>query len=331
MARLFDTHAHLISDDWETYPPRPLDPNLPVPERTAYTVTAERLIGMMGEHEVGASCVVQRGHLYGHDNSYIIESARRYPGRLLPVVILDTQDPATPARLAALAREHGVRGLRLANTRPSQLDTSWMASPAAMQVWKACADLGLPVTIIFFQNQLAWALPLLRHIARLHPALPVLVDHLGIPWGASLPELAWARDAGIETTMPCAPDFGVDATIHIFEDTPNVHFKFTEINVERMHEGGVDTAQVVRLLADRFGAGRLLWGSDVGQSTRWTYADKIAHAHAAARLLDAGERAQFLHDNAARIYGAAQGQPAGRLCPTAANIDPCGHPAARTA
>jgi hypothetical protein len=43
----------------------------------------------------------------------------------------------------------------------------------------------------------------------------------------------------------------------------------------------------------------------VGQSLRWPYPQKIAHAHAAAALLDAAGRARFLHDNAARIYGRA--------------------------
>ena len=47
MPILFDTHAHLIADDWETYPPRPLHPGLPVPRRTEYTVTAETLVRMM--------------------------------------------------------------------------------------------------------------------------------------------------------------------------------------------------------------------------------------------------------------------------------------------
>lgn len=303
MDPLYDTHAHLISDDWERYPPRPLSAELPVPRRTDYTVTAESLVRMMDEQQVATACVVQRGHLYGYDNSYIIEAGRRFPGRLLPVVILDVQDPATPALLADLARNHGVRGLRLANTRPAQLDTAWMSSPAAMQVWKACAALQLPVALIFFRNQLPWAMPLLRYIARLYPQLPILIDHMGIPWGASLPELAWAREAGIDTPMPGAPDYGIEASIRLLQDTPNVTFKFTEINVERMQEGGVDIAQVVRRMADTFGAQRLAWGSDVGQSLKWPFADKARHAREAAALLDARERALFLHDNAARIYG----------------------------
>ena len=301
MPLIFDTHAHLIADDWNAYPPRPLHPDLPVPERPDYTVTAEALVRMMDDHGVTTSCVVQRGHLYGHDNSYIIDAARRFPGRLLPVVILDLHDAATPAKLARMARDQCVRGLRLANTRPAQLDTSWMASPVAMRTWRTCAELQLPVAIIFFQNQLPWTLPLLHYIARGLPTLPILIDHLGIPWGASVPELAWAREAGIDITLPGPPDFGIE-TLAPFADTPNVCFKFTEINIERMHEHRVDPARVLRRMVDRFGADRMMWGSDVGQSLKSPYVDKVAHAHAAAALLDAGERAAFLHGTAARIY-----------------------------
>jgi L-fuconolactonase len=304
---LFDTHAHLISDDWETYRPRPLRPDLPTPKRTDYTVTAESLIQMMDEHHVPTACVVQRGHLYGYDNSYIIDSARKFPGRLLPVVILDAQDPETPARFTHMVKHEGVRGFRMANTRPSHLDTAWMSSPAAMQVWKACADLNVPMTLIFFYNQLCYTLPLLHIIAKMYPSLPILIDHLGTAYGVTHVELAWAREAGIaEMTLPPPPDFGIRETIQIFEDTPNVYFKLTEVNMERLQMAGIAPARIVRRMADSFGAERLVWGSDVGQSLRWSYADKAAMAREAAAFLSSAEQALFLHDNAARIYAGAR-------------------------
>ena len=302
-APLFDTHAHLISDDWERYSPKPLRADLPVPKRTDYTVTAEALIGMMDQYEVPTACVVQRGHLYGYDNSYIIDSARKYPDRLLPVVILDPQDPETPARFTDMVKNQGVRGFRMANTRPVHLDTAWMSSPAAMKVWKACADLNVPMTLIFFYNQLPYVLPLLRIIAKMHPSLPILIDHLGTAYAVTLTELSWAKEAGVfDAPLPPPPDFGINETIRIFEDTPNVYFKLTEVNMERLHTAGITAARVMRRMADGFGAERLVWGSDVGQSLRWPYSDKAAMGRAAAAFLSASERALFLHDNAARIY-----------------------------
>ena len=299
---LYDTHAHLISDDWDQYPPLAVKPGLPT-RRTDYTVTSDALIELMDLHNVPTALAVQRLHVYGYDNSYILDAWKKYPHRLLPVVMLDTQDPATPARYADLVRTSGVRGFRMANTRPSHLDTAWISSPAALEVWRTCADLGTPVAVIIFHNQLVYTLPLLREIARSFPQLPIIVDHLGTAYGRTKVELAWAKEAGIaETALPPPPDFGIAETIGIFDDTPNVHFKLTEVNLDNLHDTGGSAPQLVRHLADRFGAGRLVWGSDVGQSLRWSFAQKASMAREAASLLAIAEQRQFLHDTAARLY-----------------------------
>ena len=100
--RLLDTHAHLIADDWETYRTRPFTPDLPMPERPPFTVTAEALLALMDEYGVDHACLVQRGHVYGYDNSYILDSARKHPdrirGQLLPVIVYE---PATGRRAFA--------------------------------------------------------------------------------------------------------------------------------------------------------------------------------------------------------------------------------------
>ena len=303
---LYDTHAHLISDDWDRYPPLAVKPGLPT-RRTEYNVTAEALIGQMDAHGVPTALAVQRLHVYGYDNSYVIDSWRKYPDRLLPVVMLDTQDPATPQRFTSMVKQDGVRGFRMANTRPSHLDTAWISSPAALQVWQTCAELNTPVAVIIFHNQLCYTLPLLRVIARMFPQLPILVDHLGTAYGRTKVELAWAKEAGIpEEPLPPAPDFGIAGTIGIFDDVPNVHFKLTEVNMENLVGTDITAAQMVKRLADRFGAGRLIWGSDVGQSLRWNFAEKATIAREAASLLAPAEQRLFLHDNAARLYGAVR-------------------------
>ncbi len=299
---LFDTHAHLISDDWETYPPRAIRADLPTPRRTDYTVTAESLIAMMDEHGVAEACLVQRGHLYGHDNSYILDAARKYPGRLHPVVILDQQDPATPGRYRELVKSDHVRGFRMSNTRPWHLDTAWLCSPQAMEVWEACADLGTPMALILFMKQLPYLLPLIKLIAQRYPELPILLDHGGMPFGMTQYEVRLAQEAGEEVRLPGPPHFGIDRTIAIFEDVPNVHFKITEINMERLAAANVRPAHIVRRMVDSFGPGRVMWGSDVGQSTLWSYAEKTAMAREAAAFLTEEEARGFLHDNAARVY-----------------------------
>lgn len=299
---LIDTHAHLIGGDWDTYIARPFTPDLPTPERPSFTVTVEELLRMMDAHDVNHACLVQRGHVYGYDNSYILDSARKYPDRLHPVVILDTQDPATPETYRTMVRDDGVAGFRMANSRPWILDTGWMSSPNAMEVWKACADLGTPMTLIVFDNQLSYVLPLIKLIALRFPDLPIILDHGAMPYGISQYEVALRETAGETVIMPPPPDYGINATIAIFEDVPNIYFKITEINMEQIVKAGVRSADLVRRMTDRFGPDRLIWGSDIGQSMLWTYAEKVAMAYEAAELLAAEEAHKFLHDNAARAY-----------------------------
>ena len=301
--KLLDTHAHLIADDWETYRARPFTPDLPVPDRPDFTVTADALIDLMDRHGVSQACLVQRGHVYGYDNSYILDSADRFPGRLHPVVILDTQDPGTADYYRELVNTRGVAGFRMANSRPWILDTAWMSSPSAMEVWKACADLGTPMTLIVFDNQLSYVLPLIKLIAGMYPDLQIILDHGAMPYGMSQYEVALREAAGETVVMPPPPDYGIDTSIAIFADVPNVHFKITEINFERLVKAGVPAADIVRRMVDIFGAQRMVWGSDVGQSMLWDYTQKVAMAKDAATRLDPAETQAFLHDNAARIYG----------------------------
>lgn len=302
---LFDTHAHLISDDWDSYQARGLRPTDPIPSPPNFTVTVDALIGMMDAENVATACLVQRGQIYGYDNSYIIDSARKYPGRLHPVVILNADDPATPGIYRDMVRNNHVRGFRMAQFRPDYLDTGWLCSPEAMGVWKACADLGTPLTAILFMNQLPFLLPLVRMIANMFPDLPILLDHGAMPYGMTQFEVGLAREEGRDIVMPRAPHFGIDETIEIFRDVPNVYFKITEINFERLAAEDVRPARIVRRMVDSFGPDRLIWGSDVGQSMLWSYTEKAAMARAAADFLSEEESRKFLHDNAARLYALA--------------------------
>jgi len=300
--RLLDTHAHLIADDWETYQARPFNPSLPIPDRPDFTVTAEQLLQMMDDNGVAHACLVQRGHVYGYDNSYILDSARKYPNRFHPIVILDTQDPRVADTYRRMVRDDGVAGFRMANSRPWLLDTAWMSSPSAMEVWRACADLGTPVTLIIFNNQLPYLLPLTKLIAEEFPDLPIILDHGAMPYGMSQYEVALREAAGEVVEMPPPPHFGIDRTIEIFEGVPNIFFKITEINMERLMKAGVRAAHLMRRMVDSFGPHRVMWGSDVGQSMLWTYPDKTRMAREATDFLTEDEAACFLHDNAARVF-----------------------------
>jgi predicted TIM-barrel fold metal-dependent hydrolase len=298
-ALIFDTHAHVLSPDRERYPYSALRGGAMIPlDPVIFTV--DEMVRAMDLTGVDHACLVQRATLYGYDNRYALDAVAHYPDRFVSVIVLDGQDPASPAQLRALVREHNVAGLRIVAPGLAEHDTDWLESEAALALWSAAADLGLPVTIILYRRNNAAGRAALLRIARRF-TLPILIDHVGLPH-ASTPERAWASAQGLDYSIPPPPGFGIADNLAAFDDLGHVHFKVTDINFDRLEDAHHDAAAFVRALVDRFGAGRLSWGSDVGQSPV-PYVEKIGRLTEAAALLDADERGALFGGTAYGLYG----------------------------
>lgn len=300
MVALFDTHAHLIGADESRYPRNLLRGQTelqPLPP----AFTGEQLLAEMAANDVRTACLVQRAHVYGYDNSYVIDCAANNPERLISVGVFDALEARTPALIEDLARNRGLGGVRFCAVRPWEMDTGWFNSLQAMKSWEAAAKLGLPVSIIFFHYQLSYVLPALRLVAQNFPELPIIIDHIGCGH-ATVPEIAWGREQGWDVSVPGPPDYGLVGALTPFVEQRNCSFKFSQINVHRLRDAGIPLSTFVRRFTDLFGPDRLIWGSDIGQSPG-AYPEMASAGREAAGELDESERRLFLHDNAARIYG----------------------------
>lgn len=297
---IFDTHAHVMSADIERYPHSMLRGGTRPPVPTM-TFPVERLVEEMDAAGVDRACLVQRATLYGYDNSYALHSVATWPERFRSVAVLDAQDPEAPATLDRLVRDHGLSGLRIVAPKLDEHDVEWVASDQAMALWRAAEEHGLPVAAILYRlNNDAGRAAMLR-VARRFTGLPIILDHCGVPH-ASNPETRWAVSQGLDYTIDPPPGFGIAEALGELAELPHVHFKVTDINFERLEDAGFDLAQFVSRLAGLVGEDRLIWGSDVGQSTA-PYSEMLARAqHAAAALGETGRQA-FLGGNAARLYG----------------------------
>lgn len=301
---LFDTHAHVLSADPERYPYSTLRGGAKAPV-TPVVFSVEDLVRAMDAGGASHACIVQRATLYGYDNSYALDAAAAYPSRFVPIVVLDAQDPSSPASLRTLAAAHRLGGLRIVAPELTEKDTAWLDSTEALGLWWAASELGLPVTVILYRRNNEAGLAALLGIARRFRDVPILIDHVGVPH-ASTPETRFAASQGMRYVTPPPPGFGIDASLAPFADLGHVHFKVTDINFDRLEDEHFDSAAFVRALADRFGAQRLLWGSDVGQSPA-PYQEKIQRLHASARMLSDAERTEFFAGTATRLYGKALG------------------------
>jgi predicted TIM-barrel fold metal-dependent hydrolase len=301
---IFDTHAHVLSADLERYPYSTLR-NGAKPPVNPVVFTVADLVRELDAGGVAHACIVQRATLYGYDNRYALDSAAAYAHRFVPIVVLDAEDPLSPDTLKGLAAKHRLGGLRMVAPQLTEKDTSWLDSDAALRLWRAAADLALPVTVILYRRNNEAGRAALLGIARRFRDLPILIDHVGVPH-ASTPETKYAASQGIDYVIPPPPDFGIHESVAQFGDLPHVHFKVTDINFDRLEDRRFDSADFVRALADRFGAERLLWGSDVGQSPA-PYAEKVERLHASGAKLSALERAAFFDGTGQRLYGKALG------------------------
>jgi L-fuconolactonase len=103
-------------------------------------------------------------------NRYVIECARRFPGRFSPVVLVDTERTDAPKTLKHWAKE-GAEGVRLkVNTRSPGKDP--------LAIWKACAELGLSVSCNGRTKE-EFADAEFRKLIKALPTLTFILEHLG--------------------------------------------------------------------------------------------------------------------------------------------------------
>ncbi|MGE0294541.1 MAG: amidohydrolase [Hyphomonadaceae bacterium] len=288
---MFDAHAHLISADRGRYPPKPLRGELS-PGEFDDPMTAEKLIAFMDAAGVSGACAVQRAHVYGYDNSYILDAASAYPQRFRAVVALNAADPSTPSILSHLIRERGASGVRFVAPSFPHAPLDWIESEEAEASWRAATELGAPICVHVLFVQRDTVLPALARQAARFTDVPIIVDHVG---GAhpSHVELAWMQSQGLDV------GFEYPESVLKLVEFGNVVMKASSINLSVSPSPAAFLARALEL----FGAERLIWGSDIGQS-RGAYSAKVSEARAAVGTWPDDAKTAFLSGNAKRLYRA---------------------------
>ncbi|WP_221893044.1 amidohydrolase family protein [Parasphingopyxis marina] len=285
---LYDTHAHFFTDDIETYP---IDTSgaregadVLRARILAHPSTPEAILELWDVNDVTGGSGVQYTSAYKTDNRYVLDSSDAYPERISAVVILDARDPDSPARLRELVTERGVAGLRLTGFAAEDGSWPWMNSAAALETWAEADRLGIAMVLMYLPKQpSASALEEIRQLAERFTNVNIVLDHAG-----------WAATEG-------APDYGLTPAHYALAPYPNVYFKFTTNNLYVLERHGLQADTFLRHLVDSFGADRIMWGSDYG-NTDGEFADMAARARAAAALLTDQERQQVLHDTGEALF-----------------------------
>ena len=168
---IVDTHVHI----WEISEKYPIGPTAPnwtsKPDEPA---TADELIEDMNQNGVDRSVLVQTSWSTW-DNGYIADSQARFPDRFIGHGMLDPQNPDNADQARYWMEERGLLGFRF---HPMYYpDEKVLTTPQNRPLWEVLAAMG---AVIQFHLNAAFA-DQVAEIARRHPQMPLLLDHMGYP------------------------------------------------------------------------------------------------------------------------------------------------------
>jgi predicted TIM-barrel fold metal-dependent hydrolase len=207
--------------------------------RKTSVFSADELLKEMDGGGVDAALIHPPGWDPG-SGELALEAARAHPDRLAILGKFPLDRPESRGLIEGWKRQPGMLGLRFTFLQPHQ--RTWPTDGTMDWLWPAAERAGIPVALLAGNF-----LPLVGQIAERHPALKLIVDHLGRPTGtkpeevwANLPELlALAKFPNVAVKATGAPSYSSDA------------YPYRDIHGH------------LRRIHDAFGPERMFWGTDI--------------------------------------------------------------------
>ena len=215
------------------------------------------------------------------ETAFLLQQADQHSSVLGVVGWADWLAPEAPERIRALAQHPKLKGLR--PMLQDIADPAWILQPAVQPALRAMADCGLVFDALVKPVHLPHILTLAKH----HPELTIVIDHGAKPDIAAGEWQAWAT------------------ALEPLAQQAKLVCKVSGLLTEAGPHPAPNAAQAwMDHLLLRFGAHRLLWGSDwpVLELSGASYRDWHATCRAWTAGWTAPEQAGFWGGNARRIY-----------------------------
>ena len=266
---LIDSHVHV----WKHDPAFSFAPGAHPPAEDA---SAEMLLDLMRANHVARTVLIQVIH-YKWDNRYLASVLKRYPHFFKGVCRVNPEDPAAPDHLSRLTEEQGFHGVRLSPSATHEGD--WIRGPLMPPLWRRCAQLKVPMTILTPVTRLPDLVPLIEQ----NPELTVVIDHM-----ADSP-LDQPQQLNLLLALARYPKLFVKIS-HMW-------------SLSKQPYPYPDAAAQVKRLYDTFGASRLMWGTDWPICLKdLTYAQAVALFRDHLGFLSPEDRSQILYKTVQRVW-----------------------------
>jgi len=265
---LIDSHVHV----WKRDPQFPFAAGAKVPEGD---FSVERLLELMAANGVSRTVLIQVIH-YKWDNRYVADVLRRYPGKFHAVCRVNPESPTAPDDLSQRVDE-GFRGVRLSPS--ANADGDWIRGPMMPALWKRCAELKVPMTVLAPVTRMPNLVPLIEK----NPELTVVIDHMA--------DSPLDQPAQLELLL-------------VLARYPRVFVKISHAwSLSKRPYPYPDAMAQIKRLRDAFGAGRLMWGTDWPVSLKeLTYAKAVELYRDHLDWMTERERAEVLSATVQKVW-----------------------------
>lgn len=230
------------------------------------------ILGYISSAGVDQAVLVQSFSAHGYENRYCADATATDPKRFVGVCRIDPAAGDAVESLSYWVRERGMRGVRLGRT-----------DPQTYPLWERAQELGVPVALQVSRSELVNV----RRLAERFPGVKAILDHLSHP------------------ILEDGPPYAAAADFFALAACPNLHLKFSTMNIREASAGKSTPRSFFETLLDRFGPARLLWGSDfphTSGSAAAPYAELTDLARETFGFLSASDREQILAGTARSLY-----------------------------
>jgi predicted TIM-barrel fold metal-dependent hydrolase len=231
-AGTIDAHVHVWTDDRKRYPRVPDERDYP-----PASFTPEDLFRHARPAGVQRVVLIQMS-FYRYDNSYMVDSIRRYPGGIFAGVGIVNSAAAGVADTMKKLSGQGVRGFRIT---PGGDPQNWLDTPGMRTMWETGAKLRLAMCPLIGAD----ALPSVARMCTRFPDTPVVIDHL-----ARIGADGTIRDSDVAALCGMAAHRNVHVKVSAFYALGQKRAPYK------------DLVPLIRRVFESFGPERLMWASD---------------------------------------------------------------------
>lgn len=236
----------------------------------------DELVAMMREAGVARGVIVPPSPA-GDSNVYALEVAAAWPERFVVMGRFDPSAAGARERLQGWLAQPHMAGIRMTFHKPQW--SRWLDDGSIEWFWADCERLRIPLMLL-----IPGRLDAVAAVARAHPQLALIVDHLGLH--------SSCRDeqclADLQQLIDLAPFDNVcvkASSVPCYTSQPYPFRNFTPY---------------LRMVFDRFGPERTFWGSDVSRLP-CTYRQAVDHFLHELDFLDEADKALVMGEALSRV------------------------------